>query len=173
MTRRVLAVICNINFARPLLAEARARGVPIATDVHPLADFDDAYNRDFMAAADVLFLSHERLPCAPPQAIDALRQRFDPQAIVVGLGAGCALLSERGRPLVHVPAVAPRGAVNTVGAGDALFSAFLDQRLRGLEAGAALRRATLYAGWKIGESGATVGLPDAREFEQLCRRYDV
>ena len=59
-----LAVLCNINFSRPFLARAQAQGVPIATDVHTIADLDDPYNRDFMAAASILFMSDEGLPCA-------------------------------------------------------------------------------------------------------------
>ena len=33
-------IACNINFARPLLAEAAGRGMLLATDVHVLSDFD-------------------------------------------------------------------------------------------------------------------------------------
>lgn len=168
-----MAVICNINFARPLLQEAKKRGIPIATDVHVLADFDDAYDRDFMAAADILFLSHERLPCAPHLAIDALRQRYDPRLIVLGMGRDGALLSERGQPQFHAPAIAPRGVTNSIGAGDALFSAFVDQTLRGCDPQTALRRATLYAGWKVGENGAPLGLLDAAGFAALCQRHGM
>lgn len=168
-----IAVICNINFARPLLAAAQARGVPIATDVHALGDFDDAYNRDFMAASEILFLSHERLPCAPQQAIEALRARFDPRIIVIGLGAAGALLAEREQPTQHIGAIAPRGVANTIGAGDALFSAFVDQLSRGQAAATALRRACLFAGWKVGESGATHGLLKAEQFAQECARHQV
>ncbi|GAA5184199.1 sugar kinase [Niveibacterium umoris] len=160
-----LAVVCNINFARPLLAAARERDIPIATDVHALEDFDDAYNRDFMAAADILFLSHERLRCTPGEAISALRQRYDPRILVIGLGSGGALLSERGQSTLQLPAIAPRGVVNTIGAGDALFSAFVDQTQRGLPASLALRNATLYAGTKVSESGATCGLMNAQAFQ--------
>ncbi|MCX9155213.1 carbohydrate kinase family protein [Niveibacterium sp. 24ML] len=168
-----IAVVCNINFARPLLAAAQARGIPIATDVHALGDFDDAYNRDFMAASEVLFLSHERLPCAPQQALEALRARFDPRIIVIGLGADGALLSERGKPAQHVGTVAPRGVANTIGAGDALFSAFVDQLCAGLPPAAALQRACLFAGWKVGESGATLGLLTATQFAQECSRHQL
>ncbi len=159
-----LAVLCNIGFARPLLDAARQRGIPIATDVHVLADFDDAYNRDFMAAAQILFLSDERLPCSPQDAIGAIRARFDPRILVIGLGAQGALLSERGAAPVHVAAVAPHVVVNTVGAGDALFAAFLDQHLRGLAALPALRNAALYAGIKVSHNGASHGLMHAAEF---------
>ncbi len=47
-----LAVLCNINFSRPLLALARGRGMVIASDVHAIAELDDPYNADFMRAAD-------------------------------------------------------------------------------------------------------------------------
>ena len=165
-----LAVVCNINFARPVLAAARERSIPIATDVHVLGDFDDAYNRDFLQAANILFLSHERLPCLPVDAVQALRTRFMPKIIVIGLGKDGALLAESGHKTLHVPSVAPRGVQNTIGAGDALFSAFIDQHLLGCPAAIALQRAVIFAGWKIGESGATRGLLDAKGFTELYQR---
>lgn len=155
-----VVVACNINFTRAVLSEAKQLGTLIATDVHVLHDFDDAYNRDYLAAADILFLSHERLPCSPEEAIRELRRRYAPSVIVIGLGAGGALLSEPGHAPVVQAARPLRPVVNTIGAGDALFSAFLDQYMRLGSAGAALARAQVYAGWKIGENGASRGLLD-------------
>ena len=66
-----LAVLCNVNFARPCLPCAQAAGKPIATDVHTISDLDDDYNRDFMAAARILFMSDEKLPG------DAVRRLLD------------------------------------------------------------------------------------------------
>lgn len=60
-----VALLCNINFARPFLRRARELGKPLATDVHTISDLDDPYNRDYMAAADILFMSDEKLPCSP------------------------------------------------------------------------------------------------------------
>ena len=62
-----LLVLCNINYTRAFLSLGKELGKPVATDVHAIADLDDAYNRDFMAHADILFMSHERLP-VPPDA---------------------------------------------------------------------------------------------------------
>jgi ribokinase len=59
--------LCNINFSRPYLKRVKESGKLIATDVHTLSDPDDSYNRDFMAAADVLFLSDEALPAKPDE----------------------------------------------------------------------------------------------------------
>jgi ribokinase len=60
-----LAVLANINFSRPILQKAKAAGVLIATDVHAISSLDDDYNRDYMMASDILFMSDERLPSSP------------------------------------------------------------------------------------------------------------
>ncbi|HEU4322786.1 MAG TPA: carbohydrate kinase family protein [Roseiflexaceae bacterium] len=163
-----LAVICNINFARPLLARAAALGLPIATDVHALHDPDDAYNRDYMAAAQVLFLSHERLPCPPKEFVAELQRRYGTPVVVVGLGAEGALLALRGAgTMLRVPASTPRPVASTVGAGDALFSAFVSGYAAGLAPEAALRRAVVFAGYKIGAVGGAEGFVGCAELDRL------
>lgn len=164
-----LCVLCNINFARGLLRVARRLGKPLATDVHTIAHVDDDFNRDFMAAADILFCSDERLPAGPEAWVKSISSRYDPAVQVVGLGAAGALLAERGRPLQFVPAVATRPVVNTIGAGDSLFSAFLHGWLQsGGDALQALRMATIFASWKVGGNGGADGFMTAAELQQLA-----
>ena len=153
-----LAALCNINFARPFLEAVKARDIPIATDVHTIADLDDAYNRDFLAAADILFMSDEALPAPPETWARWVLERFGPKIVVIGLGREGALLAER-RPDVPVrlPAVFTRPVVNSIGAGDALFSAFIHFYARERNAYSALRKATVFASYKIGEKGAAEG----------------
>jgi ribokinase len=156
-----LAVLCNINFSRPLLARARAAGIPVATDVHTIADLDDPYNADYMAAADILFMSDERLPYAPEEWVRRLWARFAAPIVVVGLGAQGALLGDRWTGTVErLPAVYTRPVVNTIGAGDALFSAFVHGYVTGLAPAAALRQAMVFASYKIGEASAAEGFLD-------------
>lgn len=163
-----LAVLCNVNFSRPLLARARERGLIIATDVHTISDLEDDYNRDFMQHADILFMSDERLPRPPEAWLEDVMQRYAPQIAVIGLGAQGALLAVRERGTVeHVPAVRTRPVVNTIGAGDALFSAFVHFYARSQDARDALRRAVLFASYKIGEPGAAEGFLDAAGLETL------
>jgi ribokinase len=151
-------VLCNINYARPMLDAARAAGKPIATDVHALADLEDAYNADFMQAADVLFMSHERLPEPPDVWARAVMARYDPQVLVIGMGAEGALLAERATGVqTHLPAAALRPVVSTIGAGDALFACFVDGYWRGMAARTALARAMRFAAWKIGVASASEG----------------
>lgn len=162
------AVLCNIGFARPLLGKARAAGVPVATDLHVFSNPDDAYNADFLHAADILFMSHEGLPCAPEEFFPALAARSPARIIVVTQGAGGATLWERdGGRCTHLPAAHTRPVANTVGAGDATLAAFVHHWLHGDAPLAALRKAMVFASWKIGESGGAKGFPDAETYARL------
>lgn len=162
-----LAVICNIGYGRPLLAEAIQRGIPIATDVHAVTGLGDSYNQDWMAAATVLFASHERLECSPEAFVREVLARHSPAVVVVGMGVGGSLLGLPGAAPVRVPAARTRPVVNTVGAGDALFSSFVDGWLRGAEPAEALRRAAIFASWKIGANGGAAGFLDRDAWDAL------
>lgn len=164
------AVLCNINFSRPLLAMAQRLGKPIATDVHAIAELEDAYNADFMAAAQVLFMSDERLPESPETWARRVMQRYGPEVLVIGMGARGALLTLRDGGSYHVPAQQPRPVINTIGAGDALFAAFLHEYTRTGDALRAIERATVFAGWKIGAVSAAEGFLDAAALDVLATR---
>ncbi len=158
-----LAVICNINFARPLLGLARTAGMPVASDVHAVHDLEDAYNADFMAGASLLFMSHERLPAAPATWAEQVMARYSPEALVIGLGADGAFLATAAGDRWHAPARRSRPIINTIGAGDALLAAYVHGVLEGREPRDALGRAVYFAGHKIGESGGAAGFLTADE----------
>ncbi len=163
------AVLCNINFNRSLLPIARARGIPVATDVHLLADPEDEYNRDFLEAADILFMSDEALPSSPEDFARALASRYTFRVLVMGLGEKGALLFDRAaNRMTLVGAEYTRPVVNTVGAGDALFSSFLHWHIGGMSPLDALCRAVLFASWKIGVKGAASGFASDAEIEKLA-----
>lgn len=165
-----IAALCNINFNRRLIREARRAGVPTATDVHVLSSVEDDYNRDFMENADILFLSDEALPCAPEDFLFRLRDRYHNRILVLGRGAeGAMLLEGETGELIRVPAWNVGPVVNTVGAGDALFSAFVHYYAKGLEPRAALARAVVFAGVKIGANGASAGFCGEDELEAKLR----
>ncbi len=164
-----LAALCNINFSRPFLARARQLGVPVATDVHAISDLEDSYNRDFMAASDILFMSDELLPCSPEEWVRRLWNRYGVEIAVVGLGDRGALLGVRaGGFLERLPAVRTRPVVSTIGAGDALFSAFVHFHAGLRDPYAAIRRAIVFASYKIGETSAAAGFLDEDALERVC-----
>jgi len=162
------ALLCNINFNRSLLALAKVKKVPVFTDVHVLKDPHDEFNGDFMAAADVLFLSDEGLWAPPAEAARELQALYGCGIVVVGLGSQGALLCKRGDEPYLVPAVNTRPVVSTIGAGDALLSSFAHFFLSGMNPKKALERAVVFASWKIGEAGAARGFLTGDELELLC-----
>ena len=60
--------------------------------------------------------------------------------------------------------------MNTVGAGDALFSAFLHYTARGLAPQEALQRAQVFAAHKITVSGAACGFVPEQTVEEWLQR---
>ena len=150
--------LCNINFSRDILSAAKAAGKPVCCDVHCLSHIDDAYNADFMRCADVLFLSNEYILGREEAFVRELAAVYPCAVFVVGMGGQGALLYERKADrFTVVPAVYTRPVVNTVGAGDALFSAFTHFYAKGEGAAEALQKAVVFASYKIGESGAAKG----------------
>ena len=162
-----LAILCNINFSRNLIPIAQAAGVPIATDVHAIADLKDDYNRDFMEAAEILFLSDESLPGTPEDVAEALLAQYETaNVVVIGLGEKGALLAHREDGVIkRFPTVFTRPVVNTIGAGDALFAAFLDRYLKTRDPTQAMDAALVFASYKVGEKGAAQGFLSGSELE--------
>jgi acarbose 7IV-phosphotransferase len=162
-----LAALCNINFSRPMLRLARTAGKRIATDVHAIGSLDDEYNQDFMRAADILFMSDESLPEAPEGWARRVVGRFANEIVVIGMGGRGALLAvRRDHYFGAFPAVYTRPVVNTIGAGDALFSSFLHFYLKQGDPYQALEKALRFASFKIGASGAAEGFLSEDELEK-------
>jgi ribokinase len=163
-----LAVLCNINFSRPFLRLAKQAGKPVATDVHTIADLDDEYNRDFMASADILFISDEKLPCSPEEWAERVMAKYGPEIVVIGLGEKGALLAVRSANFMErFPAVYTRPVINTIGAGDALFSAFNYFYQKDHNPYEAIKKAIVFASYKIGERGAAEGFLTETQLNQL------
>jgi hypothetical protein len=92
------------------------------TDLQTASEGSKEYDADFLSAADVVFVSHEKLPVEPKDFVSSIWERSVARIAVVGMGAAGALLGVRGREVCQVRAVKVRPVANTVGAGDALFS---------------------------------------------------
>lgn len=153
-----LVAACNINFNRPLLHRARAAGKVIATDVHVLRDIRDEYNREFMEHADILFLSDEGVGEDYEDFLRQIAGNYGCRIIVMGRGAkGAAMYLRETGQIIGMDAVCAGRVVNTVGAGDALFSGFLHFYAKGCPAADALYRAQVFAAHKITVSGASNG----------------
>ena len=163
-----LALLTNVNFARPLLGKAKAAGIPIATDVQALGDPDDAYNRDYMEAASILFLSNVCFEGNEEEFVRGLVSRYHNDIVGVGMGEKGALLYLAKEDSFHFfPAKTLRPVVSTVGAGDSLLASFLHVYLETKDPVFAMERAVLFAGYKIGSKGASEGFLTKKEFAKI------
>lgn len=163
-----ICALCNINFSRPFLQRATRAGKLVATDVHAISDLEDEYNCDFMQAANILFMSDDKLPDPAETWVQKVWNRYPAEIVVVGCGKQGALLALReGRQMERIPAVVTRPIVNTIGAGDALFSCFLHCYQQSADAYTALRKAVVFASFKIGVTSAADGFLNAKELEKL------
>ena len=84
------------------------------------------------------------------------------------LGQQDALLGVRSDNSVErIPPARTRPVVNTIGAGDALFSCFLHFYRKTRDPYDAIRKAVVFASYKIGESGAAQGFLTEAELRDL------
>jgi sugar/nucleoside kinase (ribokinase family) len=169
-----LAVLTSARFTRPLIRWAEHASIPIAVDVHLISDVDDSRSRPWLEAADIVFCSHERLPCSPDEWVARVFARY-PGCEVVGIGKGAdgAILGLRDGTLVRAKAVGPRGVVSTSGAGDALFASFLHGWLATGNPVDALQTAVLHAGWKIGDPTPGAASLTEAELTELSQAHQV
>lgn len=164
-------IACNSNFNRPICEMAKRKGKRIATDVHVFSKPEDDYNRDFLKAADVVFLSDEGVQTSPEELIKEINQLYHNKIIVMGCGKKGALLFEAAtEKFTMIPAVTTRPVVSTSGAGDALFSTFLHFYGQGNSPVESLRKATYVASYKIGERISSEGFLTESELEKMMQK---
>ncbi|MDE7107503.1 MAG: carbohydrate kinase family protein, partial [Clostridiales bacterium] len=152
---------------------AKAAGKTIATDVNVISDIYDPFNRDFMEYADILFLSDEDLPVRPEQFLTDLKNVYKAKIIAIGLGSDGVIFYERNTDTItRLPACQIGGVANTVGAGDALFTAFNHYYFNGCSALEAMKRAEIFAALKIRHAGGGAGFPTEQEVQDIYTNYE-
>lgn len=142
------------DWCRRILPLAREAGATISVDLQDVTDIDDPYRADFVAAADVLFLSAANLHDPAAAALELSARRAG-RVVIVGAGAdGCLLaLGDRVEryPAVDLPGVP---VIDTNGAGDNLAVGFLRAYvLDGLSPARAAWEAQLGARWICAQRG--------------------
>lgn len=163
-----MVIACNTNFNRELLRKAKAAGKTIATDVHVLSDIEDEYNKEFMQYADILFLSDENIRADHRGFLMQIEECYGNEIIVLGRGSKGALMYVKQEGIFYELAAVKVGEViNTVGAGDALFGAFVHYYTKGVPAIDALKKAEIFASYKIGFDGAANGFASEKMIGEL------
>lgn len=108
---------------------------------------------------------------SPHAAIHYFRER-GVKVIAIKLGPwGCALGAQG--HIAIIPAIAPRGVLDTTGAGDAFNGGFLHGLVRGLDPWEAARIGVVVSGLKVAGRGAVASLPSKREVEEVLQRESL
>ena len=147
-----LAHVHLANWARGTLLPSIGT---IAVDLQDVRDLDDEYRADFVAAADIVFMSGAHLS-DPAAAARELVHRGTVQAVVVGLGADGVIAVARGDAVRRFP-IPPLDLpiVDSNGAGDSLAVGFLDAYvLEGTDLAEAVLRVQIAARWACTEPGS-------------------
>ena len=169
--RGARALHCHLDdWCRQLLPVALDEGVVVSTDLQDVTDLNDPYRADFVAAADIIFMSGTNLEDPAAAALE-LASRRQGRTVIVTLGAAGCLVASDGR-VRRFPAVElPDPVIDTNGAGDNLAIGFLAARvLAGLPLGRAVDRAQLAARWICAQRGDEKTPLSGEQLEELEER---
>lgn len=165
--RADMVVVSNCNFCRPLLDIAKDAGKKIAVNIHDFREEKFGRNNEFLQAADIIYLSDDHLDCDNYEFVKEIVEKFQPEVVILGEGKkGVLLYSKNEEIFANYKSVKTNEIVNTIGAGNALFSCFLHYYNQTGKAVPAIKNALLFASYKIGFMGTSNGFMTEEQIAQ-------
>lgn len=165
-----MVLISSCNFCRPVIELAEKYHKPLAVNVRSMRKEKVVQKGDFLKAADILYISDDELDGDPYDCIRMCRKEFDPEIVIIGIGSkGVILYTKKDNSILEYKPVKTNEIVNTIGAGNALFSAFLHYYVKTGDAHDAIKNALLFASYKIGFLGTSNGFMTEEQIEQWKR----
>jgi len=162
-----MVLMSNCNFCRPIIGLAKKYEKPVAINVRSMRAEKIANKEDFLAAADILYISDDDLEQDHYDCIKECREKYDPEIIIIGIGErGVILYNKADNSQIEYKPVKTTEVVNTIGAGNALFSSFLHYYVKTKDAKEAIKNALLFASYKIGFVGTSNGFMTEEQIAQ-------
>ena len=159
-------VLANANFCRPLAKIAKEEGKLLAINFRGFKEEKFAYNDDFFKMADIIYVSDDNIVESASDLVKRIADNYDAKIIILGQGGkGLTVFSRDDELLAHYNAVKTNEIVNTSGAGNSLFSCFLNSYIITGDAVHAVKKALLFASYKIGYMGTSNGFLSEEELE--------
>lgn len=169
-----LVVLSNANFCVELAKIAKEAGKKIAVNMRTNLPDEREFNAKLLELSDIYYFSDTFLREKAYDFTKKMAEKYNPEIIVTGCGSRGHLLYTRdeNRFLEYKP-VKTLEIVNTVGAGNALFGSFLHFYLKENNPLEAIKKANIFASYKIGFTGTSYGFISEDEidrWEQLIFR---
>jgi len=165
--RAEMLVVSNANFCRPLMRIGKELRKPVAVNIREYQKDKVVYNEDFLKAADILYVSDDHLVGEPYEFVKSLAAKYRTKIILLGQGAAGMILYDKEKNIIaHYATVKTNEIVNTVGAGNALFSCFLHFYNKTHDSVFAVKNALLFASYKIGFMGTSNGFMTEDQINQ-------
>ena len=161
-----MILMSNCNFCRPIIGLAKKYQKPLAVNVRSMRAEKIANKEDFLAAADILYISDDDLESDHYDCIKECREKYDPEIVIMGIGdKGVILYTKEDNSVIEYRPVKTNEIVNTIGAGNALFSSFMHYYVKTKNAKEAIKNALLFASYKIGFVGTSNGFMTEEQIE--------
>ena len=162
-----MVLITDANFCRPIIGLAKKYNKPLAVNVRSMRAEKELQKGDFFKAADILYVRDDDIEQDPYECIEHCKQVYDPEIMLFGLGSRGVILYEKAQnSILEYKPVQTNEIVNTMGAGNALFSAFLHYYVKTKDPKEAIKNALLFASYKIGFVGTSNGFMTEEQIEQ-------
>ncbi len=162
-----MVLISNCNFCRPIIKLAKKYNKPLALNVRSMRAEKIANKEDFLEAADIVYISDDDIDGDPYDCIDECRRKYNTEIIIMGLGSrGVILYTREDNSVLEYNSVKTHEIVNTVGVGNAIFSAFLHYYVKTGDAKDAIKNALLFASYKMSFVGTSNGFMTEEQIEQ-------
>ncbi len=162
-----MILMSNCNFCRPIIGLAKKYQKPLAVNVRSMRAEKIANKEDFLAAADILYISDDDLESDHYDCIKECREKYDPEIVIMGIGdKGVILYTKEDNSVIEYRPVKTNEIVNTIGAGNALFSSFMHYYVKTKNAKEAIKNALLFASYKIGFVGPSTRCLTEEQIEQ-------
>lgn len=162
-----MVVLSTANFCRPFIEQAKKYNKPIAVNIHDYEADKEKFSEDFLSAASILYFSDDTIAGDPFDFVKGMAAKYDPDIIILGQGAEGLILYDKAKNTnVHYNTVSTNEVLNTAGAGNALLACFLHCYVSGADAAEAIKKAMLFASYKIGYMGTSNGFLTEEQLDQ-------
>lgn len=164
-----VALITLAGFSKELLPILKEKGIPIVTDMQTSNNLTNEFGKPFMEHSDIIFFSNDHFEGDLKEEVKRLYKKYQFEVIGVGLGKeGCLIYTDDEFYQVKPPKV---NVVNTVGAGDTLFSTFVHYYYKSENAKVAITKAVIHSSHKVQYRTASTGFLTDHEIEEKYYEY--